>query len=154
MAKEVFKAHLARFKELGVSTITASYHGDSDSGAVETISFFDAAGELLHEDHRWDGQGPSNEFTERTYPNVSYMGMRSTFDKQTGLTIREALWSSGSLSDLVESLVITLLPGGWEINEGSSGEVVLDLSKEPPLVEVQHGWNVISTEYESFMEDI
>lgn len=43
------------------------------------------------------------------------------------------------------AILIRLLPGGWEINEGSSGEVVLDIIEA--TVTVKHNANVMTTEY-------
>jgi hypothetical protein len=43
------------------------------------------------------------------------------------------------------TLVSELLPGGWEINEGSSGEVALDINDVKIIV--RHNQNVMTTEY-------
>ena len=45
----------------------------------------------------------------------------------------------------VLSLVNELLPGGWEINEGSYGKVVLSIDKVE--IKVMHNQNITTTEY-------
>jgi hypothetical protein len=42
-------------------------------------------------------------------------------------------------------IIADLIPGGWEINEGSSGEVVLSVNDQ--TVTVKHNANVMTTEY-------
>lgn len=50
-----------------------------------------------------------------------------------------------------EEVVFTCLPSGWEINDGSSGEVVI---KRDGRVRGQIGWNVTSVEYENIGEGL
>jgi hypothetical protein len=43
------------------------------------------------------------------------------------------------LADLIEEVTGCLLPGGWEINEGSSGHLIIDVSSGTHTLE--HEWN-------------
>ena len=45
-----------------------------------------------------------------------------------------------------------LVPGGWEINEGSQGHLIWDIVSNK--VEVNHEWNVRTTEHEDSVAEI
>ena len=154
-AQEVFKQHVHHIKELGVTTVVVSYNGDGDSGAVETVSFWDKDGLICECDTYGSGRDKNfPEFTEKTYPNVQYMGRSAYTDPESGEWVTKDTWAGGSLVDLVAALVYCLLPGGWEINEGSMGEVTIDLTEEPPTVEISHGWHVTAVEHEDFSHSL
>ena len=48
--------------------------------------------------------------------------------------------------DMAFDSLFQLLPGGWEINEGSQGHLIWDIVSDK--VEINHEWNVRSTEHE------
>lgn len=50
------------------------------------------------------------------------------------------------LEEALSDAACELLPGGWEINEGSFGELLLDVAKR--RVTRQHNWRIESSEYE------
>lgn len=48
-----------------------------------------------------------------------------------------------TLKDWAEGLIYAMLPGGWEINEGSSGEARIHVYNRS--IEIRHSDNIIST---------
>ena len=61
-----------------------------------------------------------------------------------------------TLGDKSENMVFDalfqLLPGGWEINEGSQGHLIWDIANNK--VEVNHEWNVRTVEHEDSVAEI
>ena len=51
-------------------------------------------------------------------------------------------------SDKLDELVCAILPGGWEINEGSFGVVMLNTLTR--RIHVAHSWRVETTQEEPF----
>jgi hypothetical protein len=51
-----------------------------------------------------------------------------------------------SISQQLEELAETWLPGGWDINEGAYGELILDVAVQ--VLTRAHNWRIESTEYE------
>ena len=54
--------------------------------------------------------------------------------------------------DMVFDALFQLLPGGWEINEGSQGHLIWDIANNK--VEVNHEWNVRTVEHEDSVAEI
>ena len=52
------------------------------------------------------------------------------------------------MGDKLDELVCTILPGGWEINEGSFGVVMLNTLTR--RIYVAHSWRVETTNEEAF----
>ncbi len=61
-----------------------------------------------------------------------------------------------TLGDKAENMVFDalfqLIPGGWEINEGSQGHLIWDIANNK--VEVNHEWNVRTVEHEDSVAEI
>lgn len=84
------------------------------------------------------GSGDSGEITTPTLPPelhgaIDALGYRVEYHNTN--TKHNILGAIGSV-----------LPGGWEINEGSSGKIVLDIARGKIVVDI--GWNVTTQEYE------
>lgn len=54
--------------------------------------------------------------------------------------------------DMAFDALFQLLPGGWEINEGSQGHLIWDIVNDK--VEVNHEWNVRTTESQDSVAEI
>ncbi len=102
-ACEALKTHFDLLQSLNIDTLIISYDGCNDSGAVESVTAFDA--------------------------NNQEVQLPQDLDEE--------------LTELAE----TLLPFGWEINEGAYGQYTLDVP-ERELVR-EHNWRVEATELET-----
>ncbi len=60
----------------------------------------------------------------------------------------EAVDVPKELREIVESWTEAVLPEGYEINEGGQGTVLIDV--EDAKGQINHGWNVITTESETY----
>lgn len=126
---ETVKLMLSELRAAGFQgEITISYHGSGDSGdtemselSVEMQGALEALGYRMgYTDSRvWDYN--KNQFvTPDNYnPKHNILG-----------------------------IIDSLMPSGWEINEGSQGEIVLSITNG--TVTVKHDWNVMTTEHEQF----
>ena len=56
------------------------------------------------------------------------------------------------MAERVDDLACAILPGGWEINEGSMGTITLNVMTR--RIHVDHKWRIESTEEESFGFDL
>ena len=105
----------------GVARVEVLYDGNGDSGTVEGFTLRDR-----------DGQ----EVDPARLPTGKYASG----------------WAPGGreidLADKLDELVCAILPGGWEINEGSFGVVVLNTLTR--RIHVAHSWRIESTQEEPF----
>jgi hypothetical protein len=109
---------------LGVAQVEAKYDGSGDSGTIGTITYFG------HDEEEVDAK----TFPAKHHPDP--------------WTDPANVERTTSLDDLVDTVVCALLPGGWEINEGSFGTFTLDtLTGKGTLA---HSWRVETTEDETF----
>jgi hypothetical protein len=60
----------------------------------------------------------------------------------------EAVDVSKQLREIVESWTEAILPEGYEINDGGQGTVLINVADAK--AQINHGWNVITTESESY----
>ena len=65
-------------------------------------------------------------------------------------TLKTVLGDKGE--DMAFDALFQLLPGGWEINEGSQGHLIWDIANDK--VEVNHEWNVRTTEHEDSVAEL
>lgn len=63
-----------------------------------------------------------------------------TLKTPSGMTLREA----------IEEATYQILPGGWEINEGSCGTLTVTYEEGRVKVSIEHGWRVTEIQYEEY----
>lgn len=106
-------------------TMVFLYSGAGDSGDIEPPSIDRVMQGTL------DALGWRMEYATGGY----------AYDQATGKYIH----TNDDHDACLLTLVSELLPGGWEINEGSSGEVVIDIVAD--TITVKHNQNVMDVEY-------
>jgi hypothetical protein len=140
MAKTEVKTPTETLKEicplltaLGVTRVVASYDGSGDSGDFQDLCFWFCDPVAQHDSEAMDSSTNgrriySAEFRQQhvdpSGANPSPIISPKKFDEFTG-----ALWA--------------LLPGGWEINEGSYGEIEIDTIKSK--IKHEHNERIIET---------
>jgi len=82
--------------------------------------------------------------------NYDGYGDSGTLDDPVALRNKKPVKLRRRLNDLLLETAESLLPGGWENNEGACGEIVLNI-KERRLTR-EHNWRV--TEYEHEEEEL
>ena len=107
--------------EHGICLVVIEYNGSGDEGSIEDICFKGEGGV----DMRLPDALQAKKYPSRWKP-----------EEEEGL------------QDHIEELAYSLLPGGWETNEGSLGEVKLN-TKTGELV-VDHNWRIEETKNELF----
>lgn len=118
--QQAFREILERLRSTSIRRIHIDYDGSGDSGCVESIAYFDKE--------------------EREVSQANPIFAVEDFRDPDGET--------GTLSEVLETLTYELLPGGWEINDGSIGGINIEI--DAGTVELRHGWRSIEVDYESF----
>ena len=126
-----FRDRATKLKENNVYLIEIQYSGYGDSGDVEDIEYFDRKNKLVEINQ--DDYGHCCLWPKDEAPS---------WCKDKNHTI----------DDLVSEMVYYTLPGGWEINEGSTGTVVINM--ETGSIDVNHGWRQTVIESESYNYNI
>jgi len=109
------KAACSPLASIGITQIHWAYDGAGDSGDMESRTITDVHGNCADE-----------------YYAAAVKGLNQELQKQLALEeLEKAVWE--------------LLPGGFEINEGSYGEVILDTAQQK--ISVHHNARIINTEY-------
>lgn len=124
---------LDALRDCGVVQVRVTYSGSGDSGQIDDVEFFDADGR-----HQKTAESRTVEVTE----NVSEPPEDGENHWREFQRVRAV-----SLTSVVEDFAYDALEshhGGWEINEGSQGEVVF-LVKEGKIF-LNHQQNIMSTE--------
>jgi len=116
--KEILQEVCKVLTPLGITSIDAEYDGCGDSGAVENIAYY-ANGQ------EYKGDLPKDKFASL----FNYSGQES---HQIGL------------EEIIDEICCSLLPGGWEINEGSFGTFKIDINKK--TVNLEHNQRYIEHE--------
>lgn len=107
-----------------VGMIVLNYNGSGDSGQVEIARAEDSDGENMDEDTLRRIAAPQVVESQQFY---------------NGSWVRVSKEQDVSVADLAESIGYAMLnrhAGGWEINEGSHGELYITL--DPPSVQLNH----------------
>jgi len=127
--KENFKVTIAELQQAKMQRVVIAYDGSGDSGAIESVT--------LYKNDK-DEKG-----VELEYPTLHVGDGKETLDESPAQTQYHALsdWAYGQLEKRY---------GGWEINAGSSGEIIINL--ETGKINFNHSWNVEETE-EDFEEE-
>jgi hypothetical protein len=113
-ATEQNKATLVKLmKEWGIHQIAVEFDGCGDSGQIENVTALDENGKEIENDSL-------DERCEIVHTSQTY---------KEGEWIYEKFTRTESLQDLAETVAYTPLEdhfGGWEINEGSYGTIVIN----------------------------
>jgi hypothetical protein len=111
-------------KTLGVKSVLAAYDGQGDSGDFDSIDYRfdnkDTGDSAFHA-----GAGGSNYITSHT--------LRKTYIADVPVDRRII---TEQQIDRFEDYLFSILPGGWEINDGSYGEITIDT--ETKKITVDH----------------
>jgi hypothetical protein len=119
---------------VGVTGVSAEYEGSGDSGDFSNISFWFGDRFTKHDSDAFEASTNGrrmylDEFKRtHTLPNPA--------NNMTPIISAEKF-------DEFEDTLFDLLPGGWEINEGSYGEVEIDVLKSK--VKHEHNERVVET---------
>lgn len=108
---------LAKFKELGVSSVWIEYAGYGDSGQLESI-----------------GTTPKLHMDDIEFDSVSYPW-------RPDVPVKRSL--KAALEDFVWD-EITSRYGGFENNDGGQGELTWDINSNQ--ITLDHSWNIMETE--------
>ncbi|MCG8584116.1 MAG: hypothetical protein MI757_05335 [Pirellulales bacterium] len=73
-------------------------------------------------------------------------GDSGSVESITAFADKKEMELDDKLHQTLRDAAYDLLPGGWEINEGSYGELVVDVANRQ--VSREHNWRVESSEYE------
>ncbi len=96
-------------ERLGVARVRVEYSGYGDSGAINFVDYFDAAGKAV---------SPASE--------------------------------EPALDAEIENVVEEFLPYGFEINEGSQGDIIIDLAKRCLSIQHQENYTVTNDSTKEF----
>ena len=108
-------ANYAALSALGIAQVEITYDGCGDSGCIEEIVIYDAAGKRIE-------TLPETPVSVRLRDTVWQDGAYQTRFAERQLPVREA----------IEQLGYNLLEehfAGWELDEGSRGTITLDVRK-------------------------
>jgi hypothetical protein len=97
---------------VGVTRVEATYDGSGDSGDFQDIVFVFTDPVALHDGEARDGMTNGRRMYLEEF-------------KRTHTSADPAILTPVQLDTFVDTLW-GLLPGGWEINEGSYGEITVD----------------------------
>ena len=107
-------------KTFGVTSITASYDGSGDSGSMDDISLHYADPRVITGDTR------TQQFWQFVSEKVDCVPAdQQIFTKKFGDAFENALWK-----------LLTNEFGGWENNDGASGDI--DINVETGKIEIEH----------------
>lgn len=146
LAKEV----LVKLKEAGFVSAVVHYDGSGDSGQVEEISVF-REGEPESYDaivgsYDWEkiaAVRSERDAILRAIP-MTIVSHYSTFDRETGKFIEKQTPQERDLRAGLGELAYDWLSethGGWEINEGSYGDLVVHV--EEMMVTLEHNERIM-----------
>ena len=114
----------------GITLVEVHYDGYGDSGQIEYVLLFKGDKKLEDEEVASLGLPTS---TVQTY------NYKSTGDKDRYIT------KECTLVEKIEDCAYDFLPGGWEINGGSFGD--LKINTETAKATLEHNYRIEETEY-------
>jgi hypothetical protein len=119
-AVEIIKDTCKLFKTFGVTSITATYDGSGDSGSIDDINLHYGDPRVITSDTR----------TQQFWQFVS--------EKIDAVPVAQQIFTK-KLSDAFENALWKLLTdnfGGWENDDGASGDIDIDV--QTGKIEVEH----------------
>lgn len=136
-ASKLIKKALTLLKDAGYQgTFIASYDGSGDSGSVEEADFngveIPEAGKSVI------------DFLESHNFSMDPGGVRSYSYNANGYIPNK----KDDNKEYILSMIEEILPDGWEINEGSSGTVTLDI--DSGKIHISHDENITETNHSDF----
>ena len=129
-SKESLKDACAVLFNAGITLVEVNYDGYGDSGSIEYVLFFKGDKQLKDEDVASLGL-PTSTVQEYNYNS------KSDDDKY--------ITKECTLVEKVTDCAYDFLPGGWEINEGSFGD--LKINTETAKATLEHNHRIQETEY-------
>jgi hypothetical protein len=136
-SKEALKDTCAVLFEAGITRVEIGYDGYGDSGGIEQVSFF--KDKKLLKSTEVDSLGLPSSTTQQ-----------STYDKEKEeYQYKDVECTVGSK---IEECAYEFLPCGWEINEGSFGDLVINTEKAKATL--MHNTRVESSEYSEVRYDL
>jgi hypothetical protein len=130
---ETLKEICPLFNALGVTRVIASYDGSGDSGDFQELCFWFCDPVAQHDSEAME----SSTNGRRVY----FEDFKRQYATPVG-TDAAPIISLEKLAEFSETLW-DLLPGGWEINEGSFGEIEIDTLKGK--IKHQHNERIMET---------
>lgn len=126
---------LTTLKTLGVTRVSVDFSGGGDSGAIEGVHLTANGAEV-------DSSIPI------VWPKES-----SAFSEDAGRWVRVVQEQSMPVKDVIEALTYKCLDYAgldWYNNEGGSGTFYIDLTQNPPEIQLDVSINITSTEDHTF----
>ena len=122
---EQIKDFCSVLHSFGIARVEAEYCGSGDSGDFDTIMYnYEAndtanTAQIRHTDSRNTTQ----------FRTVTGAGLLATLDNPNHIITKEKL-------DAFEDNLFQLLPGGWEVDAGSFGSIIVDVARK--AIHVEH----------------
>ena len=129
-SKESLKEVCSMLFNAGITFAEAHYDGYGDSGTIEYVLFF-KGDKQLEEDEVASLGLPTSTTEEYNHNHKEGESLYKTVEC--------------TLLQKVEDCAYDFLPGGWEINEGSFGD--LKINTEKATVTREHNYRIEETEY-------
>lgn len=131
---EMLKEICPLFNALGVTRVVASYDGSGDSGDFQELCFWFCDPVAQHDSEAME----SSTNGRRMY----FDEFKRQYASPAMATVAAPIISPEKLEEFSDTLW-NLLPGGWEINEGSFGEIEIDTLKGK--IKQQHNERIMET---------
>ena len=129
-SKESLKGACSTLFNAGITLVEVHYDGYGDSGEIEYVLFFKGDKQLTDDE-------------------VASLGLPTSTTEEYNHNHKEgeSLYKTVECTLLkkVEDCAYDFLPGGWEINEGSFGD--LKINTEKARVTLEHNQRIEETEY-------
>jgi hypothetical protein len=129
-SKESLKGACSTLFNAGITLVEVHYDGYGDSGEIEYVLFFKGDKQLTDDE-------------------VASLGLPTSTTEEYNHNHKEgeSLYKTVECTLLkkVEDCAYDFLPGGWEINEGSFGD--LKINTEKAKVTREHNFRIEETEY-------
>jgi len=129
-SKESLKEACSTLFNAGITLAEVHYDGYGDSGTIEYVLFFKGDKQLSEDEVASLGL-PTSTTEEYNYSHKEGESRYKTVEC--------------TLLQKVEDCAYDFLPGGWEINEGSFGDLKIDTEKAKATLE--HNYRIEETEY-------
>lgn len=140
MSVENIKQFCKLLSAYNVTRIEATYDGCGDSGDLDVINV------ITH---------PTPEQIDNSLQMTSNAAAITTAEKRIGWRVwmsdvtnkPDALITKDMCDEFLDEL-FALLPGGWEINDGSYGEIIVDVAEE--RINIEHNERYTEVRSETF----
>jgi len=140
------KDYAKAFHALGAVSITFEYDGSGDSGDMysSTVAYTPDTNKCLTE----CSEEEQAAIAEGKPKNMTLKKFCKKFEAE----LKQHLQNNDTTADVIESEIMgdafDLLPGGWEINDGSFGTIVIDTASGE--ISVEHNERIMEYNTENF----